>query len=45
MKTDQKKNKESFKHAELTKEEIRTIEGGYVITPPIISTNGGPRRD
>ena len=36
MKTNQMKNKESFEHVELTKEEMRTIEGGDIITPPII---------
>jgi bacteriocin-like protein len=42
MKTDKKKNKESFKHVELTKEELRTIEGGDIINPPI-GPIGGPR--
>ena len=45
MKTDQKKNKESFKHEELTKEELRTIDGGYVIKPPTFDPSGRPRQD
>jgi len=38
-----KKNKQSFKHVELTKEEMRTIEGGDVIKPPIYDPTGGTR--
>lgn len=43
MKTDKKKDKESFDYVELTKEEIKTVEGGDIIKPPLFDTGGGPR--